>query len=70
MPEPPIPICAFPLVHEKEAPLGFETKAGGVMVAPGQTVIGLNGPTVATGFTKASIWMGDPEHAEALGVMV
>jgi hypothetical protein len=40
------------------------------MVAPGQTVIGLNGPTVATGFTKAIICIGDPEHEDALGVMV
>jgi hypothetical protein len=42
-------MSTFPLFHENEAPLGFDTKAGGVIVAPGHTVMGLNGPTVATG---------------------
>lgn len=44
----PIP-AGLLLTQLKVAPLGLETKAGGVMVAPGQTVMGPKGPTVATG---------------------
>ena len=37
------------LVQANVEPVGLDTKVGAVIVAPGQTVIGLNGPTVATG---------------------
>jgi hypothetical protein len=49
LPETGMPICALLFDQAKLAPIGFETNVGGVMVAPGHTVMGLNGPTVATG---------------------
>ena len=49
VPLAPKPINALEFTQEKEAPIGLETKSLGLMVNPGQTIIGLNGPTVATG---------------------
>ena len=64
------PICALVFDHPKMAPFGFETNVGGVIVTPGQTTIGLNGPTTATGFTYARTCKGVPAQEDALGVTV
>lgn len=50
------------------APFGLETKVEGVIVVPGQTVIGLNGPTLATGCTIIEVVSGTPAHPFAVGV--
>ena len=50
------------------APFGLETKVEGVIVVPGQTVIGLNGPTLATGWTIIEVVSGIPAHPLAVGV--
>ena len=71
----PVPLASKPIdvlefTQEKEAPIGMETKVLGLIVSPGQTAIGLNGPTVTTGLTYAITGMGFPGQAEAVGVMV
>ena len=58
------------LVQAKEALLGVDTKAVGVIVAAGQTVGEASAEIVATGFTKAKTCNGAPLHEDALGVMV
>jgi len=70
VPLAPKPINGFVLDQAKFAPFGLETNAEGVIVAPGQTTIGLNGPTVATGLTYAITVIGFPGQEAADGVMV
>jgi hypothetical protein len=65
----PIP-AALLLTQLKVAPTGLETKAGGVMIANGQTVIGLKGPTVATGCTTTCVVTGDPGQPLDEGIKV
>jgi hypothetical protein len=69
-PDTPKPIFALVFVHVKVAPTGFETKALGLIVDPGQVTIGLNGPTLATGFIKAITLIGEPTQEAAVGVTV
>jgi hypothetical protein len=69
-PDTPMPILVLVFVQVKVAPTGFETKALGLIVDPGQVTIGLNGPTLATGFIKAITLIGEPTQAAAVGVTV
>ena len=66
-PDTPKPILALVLVHVKVAPTGFETKALGLIVDPGQVTMGLNGPTLATGCTMMVVLSGIPTQPLAEG---
>jgi len=66
-PDTPIPILALVFVQVKIAPTGFETKGLGLIVAPGQVTIGLNGPTLATGCMMMVVVSGMPTQPLAEG---
>ena len=52
VPEEANPIVGLELTHAKDCAVGLLVKPEGVMDEPGQTVIGDNPVTTATGFTN------------------